>query len=42
MHMFGLETVDKGSEAGDAFSSSSDSLDVMQSFSFSTGDKLTE
>lgn len=42
MHIFGLETVDKGREAGDAFSSSSDALDVMQSFSFSAGDKLTE
>jgi len=42
MQMFGLETMDKGTEAGDPFSSSSDALDVMQSFSFSTGDKLTE
>jgi len=34
--------MDKGTEAGDPFSSSSDALDVIQSFSFSTGDKLTE
>lgn len=42
MQTFGLETMDKGTEAGDPFSSSSDALDVIQSFSFSTGDKLTE
>jgi len=41
MHISGFESVDKGIEARDPFSSSSDRLDVWQSFSFSTGDKLT-
>lgn len=40
MHISGFESVD-GIEARDPFSSSSDGLDVWQSFSFSTGDKLT-
>lgn len=42
MHMSGFKPVVKLTEARDPFSSSSAGFDVMQSLSFSAGDKLIE